>query len=347
MKDAGEKGTKKAYWKSALLVVWAAALLVTVWRMFRGSWPQIAQALREASASWLALGIGMGLLWYVVDAFGYWVLYRARHQPMGFGGCCAISFISIFSDVTTMGAATKPVQLWYSCKKGGDAGVCAGILTLPYVFQKLTCVVFAGVGLVVQHSFLATHFADSLPWLYLGAAISVLVAVGLGVLCAAPRLHKTVLGLLKKLLRRPRFDVLHETLAGQCRLLADASRAVLTDKKLCLILAANSYVKLSLLYSIPAVALCAVKGDLAGASLGQVFAMTAMVKLLMGVIPTAGGVGSLEVVFSLLFSQVFGQVLGGTLMVLFRVDTYYLPFAVSLAAVGKLLSEYRRREKNA
>lgn len=311
--------------------------------MFHGSWGEILAAIRQADPLLLCLIVLMGLGWYSIDAVGYWVLYRREGMPLRYWDCFRIAFMSIFCDVSTMGAATKPLQLWYSYKKGADVGRCASILVIPYIFQKAAITLLALVLFALERDFINLRFGSTVHYIYLGAAGSVLVSAALVIVCAAPGLHAGLLKLIETLFRGPRWAGLRKTAREQLGLVAQASRDILTDKKTCVLLALNSCAKLLLLYSIPAISLYAVQGNLAGASISELFAMTAIMKLIMGVIPTAGGVGSLEMVFSLLFSAVFGEVTGGTLMVLFRVATYYLPFVVSLFLVGGLFRDYQKQ----
>ena len=63
--------------------------------------------------------------------------------------------------------------------------------------------------------------------------------------------------------------------------------------------------KMSCWYVIPVIAIYAAGGSLGNVTVSQALTVTALMQLLMGVIPTSGGVGSLEVVFSLLFSKLF------------------------------------------
>ncbi len=96
------------------------------------------------------------------------------------------------------------------------------------------------------------------------------------------------------------------------------------------------------------IAIYAAGGNMGGVSFGQALTVTALMQLIMGVIPTSGGVGSLEVVFSLVFAAVFGKVLAGSSMVLYRLSTYYIPFLVSIVImliVGRDIKKSREAIK--
>ena len=106
--------------------------------------------------------------------------------------------------------------------------------------------------------------------------------------------------------------------------------------------------KMSCWYVIPTLAIYALGGDLGGVSFAQGLTVTSLMPLLMGVLPTSGGVGSLEVVFSVLFAAVFGKVVAGSSMVLYRLSTYYIPFLFSLvmmAFIGKDLRKMKKAEE--
>lgn len=323
-------------------------LLWSVYRIFRGQWGAIFSAVRGADPPLLALICGMGLSWFFIEAAEYFLLYRRLGMPLSYSDCVRLSFMVIFGDVTTMGTATKPMQSWYAHRRGADVGKSLSILMITYIFQKLMIVVFALIPLVMTGDFVRSRLGSSAVYIDLGAAGGILISVVLFLLCAWPRLQKLVLAAVMHFFRGGRWASLRCRAAEQIDRLSDASRACLRDPAALATLILCNSAKLAVSCCIPVVSVAAIGGDTALATEGELFSMAAVTRLIMGVVPTSGGVGSLEVVFSLLFGSLFGSVTGGTLMILYRAATYYLPFLVSLALLSGTLSRYRaERRKSA
>lgn len=100
-------------------------------------------------------------------------------------------------------------------------------------------------------------------------------------------------------------------------------------------------------YVIPTLAIYALGGDLGGVSFAQGLTVTSLMQLLMGVLPTSGGVGSLEVVFRCFCGCIrksSSRIKYGTL------QTFYLLYSflfslVMMAFIGKGLRKMKKAEE--
>ena len=198
--------------------------------------------------------------------------------------------------------------------------------------------------------FVFNNFSDTFGYIYAGVGLSILVIIFMILLCASTWFHKLVCKILDWTIGRTRFKEFNENVKAQIGLLRESTVKVIHKPKAWLALLGINAVKMTCWYIIPAIAIYAAGGNLGGVTISEALTVTSLMQLLIGVVPTSGGVGSLEVVFSLLFVAVFGKITAGSSMVLYRLSTYYLPFIVSLVMmifVGRDLKKIKKNEQEA
>ncbi len=323
------------------LIVQIAVVLIMIailYFMFKDSYKDILAQLSHTNI-YIFLGlVFLGNMYYVVDAFIYIILFKKEGYRISFVRCASVAYMSIFFNVTTFGAGIKPAQVLYLHRKGIDAGKGFGIVTMPYIFHKTIIVVYAVVMLVINNSFFMKHFSNTFVYIYIGVALSIGIIIFLILMCTAGWFHRLVFKLVDVTLGRTRFADFAEKLKFQIDKLREATRKIIHDPAAWLLLGAINVLKMSCWYVIPTIAIYAAGGSLGGVTISEALTITALMQLIMGVIPTSGGVGSLEVVFSLVFAAVFGKVMAGSCMILYRLSTYCIPFLVSMvimAIVGR------------
>lgn len=332
-------------WKPVLGFLWCALLIGVVYHLFDGNWLVIGKAMTQANPYLLVCMVVAGLGWYLVDAITFRHLYRMQHAEITFFQSFRMSIISSFGDVLTMGSGTKPFQLWYSYQIGISPGMTMGVTLIPYALQKVMAVVLTIPLFLLQYSFVREHFSSTIAYLYLGMLGSIGIALLLVLLCTLPMIQKLIMRILRKILQNPKYEDSLEKIDGQLSSMLEAGQFLFRHKKTALLVILGVTVKLLIFYHLPIMALYAAYGSFLGLTYLQLLCMTAITKLVMGVIPTSGGVGSLEVVFALIFAGLLGEAAAGTTMVLFRIANYYLPFVTSCIVLAGLIFERRKQNK--
>ncbi len=323
------------------IVIEIAVILFTVfilYNLFKDSYKDISRQLARTNI-WMFVGIViLGNMYYVIDAVMYHYLLRKENTPISFLRCLAVSYMSIFFNVTTFGAGIKPGQVAYLHNKGIDVGRGFAVTTMPYVFHKAIIVVYAVIMLVFNNAFVLRNFSSTFGYIYLGVALNILIITSIILVCAAEKFHKFFIKLLDVILRKERFNPFKDKIKKQVGALRQGTRNIIKSPSEWIKFGVSNIIKMSCWYVIPLIAIYASGGELGNVTIAQAITVTALMQLIMGVIPTSGGVGSLEVVFSLLFAAVFGKIMAGSCVVLYRVSTYYIPFVISVVImliVGK------------
>ncbi|MCM1307556.1 MAG: flippase-like domain-containing protein [Butyrivibrio sp.] len=326
-----------------------AAMLLILYFLFKDSYKDIAKQLAQTNLFILAGMVVLGNMYYLIDAILYSYLLRREGHPMSFRACTAVAYMCVFFNVTTFGAGIKPAQVIYLHSKGIDSGRGFAITAMPYVFHKTVIVVYALVMLAFNNAFVIRNFSQTFIYIYLGAGLSVAIIVCMILMCEAKGFHNFVLKIIDFIFKSERFDGMKQGLRRWAESLREGTKDIIKSPKAWVNFSLMNILKMTCWYVIPMIAIYASGGTMNGVTFGQALTATALMQLVMGVIPTSGGVGSLEVVFSLIFAAVFGKVLAGSSVVLYRLSTYYIPFLVSIVVmliVGRDIKKSKAEMKN-
>ena len=305
-------------------------LLLALYVLFHRSWRAILTQLTLLGPGWFALALAVSACYYVLDACGFRLLLRRRLLPdFTLREALALIAMGLFMNVSTLGAGIKPAQALYLKERGADVGEGLGLLVLPYLFHKLTIVLWGLTALGLARDFILSRFAQWVPAIYLGCGLSIAICCFLAAIFTSARFHALVFRLLTKLSARPRYQELVSQAERETAGLRRQVRSVIGDGGLCLRMLSLNVGKFACWHTVPYLALYALGQTSLPLSFGQGLAVAALMQLLIGVIPVTGGMVSAEVVFVLLYGVILGPVAAGSAMLVFRLATYYLPVLIS------------------
>ena len=236
------------------------------------------------------------------------------------------AFFCSFYRVATLGGGAGIAAVVYLGENGVEHSVGFGLYMLQYAFHKISIALFSVLFFCLNWNFMYEHF-HSYMWLLLaGYAVTMVITLGLILLCCSTAFHKVLFGFLDwldgKLNRR--FDVQIATLRGECQMLERAARQVIRKKRLVAEIVLLGMVRNVFWYGIPYLTF----GAGAGATLPQVLAVTSLSVMLAAVLPAPGGIGSTEFVFTALFAGIVGTGLAGSSALLYRFGTFIVPFLI-------------------
>lgn len=318
--------------RKTLLSLGVLALLTgIVVFIFREHWAEISEALSRLTLGQGLLALAVGLSYPLLEGVSSWLIVRSRlsHFPLRQG--IDNAWMGTFGNVVGLGAGSVPFQTWYLHRRGLDVGPGVGLMTLQYVFHKAAVLVYATVLLLWNRQWFTAHATGVLS--YLPAAYTVVAGVilGLVLLCTAPlvqSLARRALGLLPK---TEKWQARRESWQTQLDTLREESRHLLTEKSRCLKIFAVHLCKLFLMYTIPYFCL-RFMGLSSALRFGQVQLLTALMLFLSNALPNVAGMGSIETAFLLVFGAFLTRGETMSVLMLFRIATYYVVVAVS--AVG-------------
>ena len=294
----------------SLLVLLALTCIIVF--IFKDHWAEITTALAQLSFWQVLAVLAVGISYPLLEGCVAWVIVRSRLPQFKLWQGLDVGWCGTFGNVVTLGAGAVPVQLYYLHKAGLPLGPGAGLMTLEYVFHKSTVLLYATVMLLLQHHWLSANTTGVMRYLPMAYAVVAVIIVALVLLCVSPLVQNLARWL------------------EQLEVLGTESRRLLADKPRCLKIFALQALKLFGLFCLPY--LCIRFMGLSPLSFLQVQLLTSLMLFLSNALPNVAGMGSIETAFLLVFGSFLerGEVM--SVMMLYRIASYYVVFAAS--AVG-------------
>lgn len=317
---------QKSLWTGLIMLI---LLPLLVFWVFRGHCQEIWDNIREVRTGELALLLGLGVAYQLLEAAAGLTLIRSQLPEFSFRQAVEVTFLGVFANVTTFSAGIIPAQSYYLYRCGLAAGSGASIMTLEYTFHKSAILIYATVMLLLQGRWLAGRDSGLTRWLLPGYGVCALIIAGLLLLCAWERVQKLACLGVGRLPDAGRWaEGKRRWKTGLAALYAQSRRLLRDRKRLRQVLAWNS-LKLFCLYLTLFLSLQAVGGpDL---SLWRVQLLGGMMHIIVSALPNLAGMGPAELSFWLIFSRCmeYGQL--SSALILYRTATFFFPFALSAA----------------
>lgn len=304
--------------RKTLLSLGVLALLTgIVVFIFREHWAEISEALSRLTLGQGLLALAVGLSYPLLEGVSSWLIVRSRlsHFPLRQG-----------IDNAWMGTF------------GNVVGLGAGLMTLQYVFHKTSVLLYATVLLLAGRPWIAANSDGVLRYLPGAYAVVAGVIVGLIALCALPVVQRLARWLLHFLPDTGRWAERRESWLKQLDTLSTESRHLLADKPRCAAILGVHLVKLFLLFCLPWMGLRFMGLD-TGLAFWQVQLLTSLTLFVSNALPNVAGMGSVETAFLLVYSSFLPDASSMSLLMFYRLASYYAVFAAS--AVGFALAQRR------
>ena len=319
--------------RKTLLSLGVLALLTgIVVFIFREHWAEISEALSRLTLGQGLLALAVGLSYPLLEGVSSWLIVRSRlpHFPLRQG--IDNAWMGTFGNVVGLGAGSVPFQTWYLHRRGLDVGPGVGLMTLQYVFHKTAVLLYATVLLLAGRPWMAAHSDGVLRYLrglccrggrHRGAHRPLRPAGGAasGPLAAAFSARHGPLGRAPGKLAGAAGHPEHReppSAGGQAPLCRHSGRAS----------------RQAVPALLPAWMGLRFMGLDTGLAFWQVQLLTSLTLFVSNALPNVAGMGSVETAFLLVYSSFLPDASSMSLLMFYRLASYYAVFAASAVGFG-------------
>ncbi|MGI6069729.1 MAG: lysylphosphatidylglycerol synthase transmembrane domain-containing protein [Blautia sp.] len=309
--------------------------------LLRDSWPEIQRQLKNAAKEYLLVMLLLGNAYFVLDGMVYYHFAVKGGAPITLLQAVAMAYMTVFFSITTFGAGTKPCQTWYLYKNGMELGKGIGILTVEYISHKMTVTLYACVAVVLQWRYLHQMFPSIQNYILMGFCVSIGIIFLLVWACLSDQPGRWVLKLCGRFWKKEGWRRRLSGLERQFVQLRSVGRIFFHWRSRWGKAVLLNACKLTCWYAMPWCAYVSVMHELPSVPFLHCILIGAIMQMLIGVIPSSGGIGSTEVVYLMLFGVLFGASGAGATAILYRFFSYYVPFVISIGIVARITQSER------
>ena len=327
---------------SVITILCLTAILVLI---FRDNIADISAAFRGLSWTDILCLLAMGISYQLLDGLACLILVRTVHPAFSYRQSLEVIYLGVFGKTSTFGAGTIPMQAYHLHRSGIGIGQGVGMMTFSYVLHKGAILIYASVLLLWEGAWFRSAVPALHSYLIAGYVICLVIIGLLLLLCTWDRAHRFALCLLAKLPDTNVWTTRKQDIQQQLNCLYLETTAVLRNRKVVRLVVLTHLIKLAILCAIPCASLRMLGESSISLAHGEL--LTALLLLIVSVVPNVAGIGPTEAVFMLIFNPLLGSSVTMSSLLLFRIATYYLPFVTSVVVFLmvriRLLSHEKRK----
>lgn len=324
-------GKKK---KAILNIVIFLILLVLIYFVFYKDYRAILECISSVSIVELFFLLGMGVGYQLLDSAACFTLIHARFPDLKYQQAVELTFLGIFGNVFTFSTGIIPMQSYYLYREGMNVGGGIATITLKYIFHKVIIFCYAIAMFFIQRQWLKKTIPQLIKYIYLGFMICAVIIVALILLCTWKKVQQLLLQLIDRLPDTGKWEQRKAIWRKNLEALYSESREILKNHACCRNVIVWNILKLAWLYSIPFVSMMIL--HISELTFGKTQVLTAIMFLIIGVLPHMAGIGPTEFAFLILFTGYMGRVSASSALILYRIATYFFPLLLSIGVFLKV-----------
>ncbi len=315
--------------KNFYIIIAISLLIMTI--LLKRDFKGIVEVLEGANIFFLMIAGIMMMIYIILEAVPFYLIFRARVEKISFYLIAKITFATqFFNAITPFSTGGQPFQIYIINKrKGISYGRITSISVQNFIVYQSALVIHGFLALLVYlfHSETTLLFGEKTKMLIIiGLGLNFLVIAGLSIVANSRRLsHFISINFVNflakiKIIKKP-LEAREHTLNFLQEFHHDIE-VLSKDKKLFLITVGINLVKLSLFYSLTYI-LCLAIG-IENISLLSIIIASSFTMLLTSVFPIPGASGGAEIGFLMFFASIVSGSYETVLMLIWRFFTFYL-----------------------
>lgn len=328
-----------------IFLIFALAACV-LWFTMKDDGEQVMAIISRVNVWGVLLIIGLMVLERLMLGWGLMYECRQTHPHYTLWQGFQNAYVAgLFCNITPGASGGQVAQGYIFKKQGIPVSHSVGILWLDFIVYQSTMTLFVLALILLKFHYFYSNYSEFFLIVLLGFAVSSGIIVFLWLLATSPRFYTwlTTTGInigAKLHLIKDR----EKTLANLDRQLTAFAKEIVvlrTHKKMIALLALENLGRLIIYYSIPYFCAMALNIPVNPGMLLNIIALSSFVAMINAFLPMPGSAGGTEATFILMFSTIFGKVDATSIMLLWRLVTFY-----QTLLIGGIIFLYARTRKD-
>ena len=328
-----------------IFLIFALAACV-LWFTMKDDGEQVMAIISRVNVWGVLLIIGLMVLERLMLGWGLMYECRQTHPHYTLWQGFQNAYVAgLFCNITPGASGGQVAQGYIFKKQGIPVSHSVGILWLDFIVYQSTMTLFVLALILLKFHYFYSNYSEFFLIVLLGFAVSSGIIVFLWLLATSPRFYTwlTTTGInigAKLHLIKDR----EKTLANHDKQLTAFAKEIVvlrTHKKMIALLALENLGRLIIYYSIPYFCAMALNIPMNPGMLLNIIALSSFVAMINAFLPMPGSAGGTEATFILMFSTIFGKVDATSIMLLWRLVTFY-----QTLLIGGIIFLYARTRKD-
>ncbi len=303
------------------------------WLTLKDNFDVVSQMMKSADWRILLLIVGMMVAERWLHGWGIMKTIRISKPDYKWSQGFINAYVAgFFNAVTPSASGGQFAQVFIFRRQGVRVHEAVSTLWLDFVIYQSTMIALVLFLILLRFHYFYSNYSQFFALVIFGFLISSAVIVGLWALVRFPRFYKwlTTKGIeigCKLHLIKDREKTL-EMINAQLNRFDEQVQTLHEHKGMIAAVAAEDLLRLLIYYSVPFFCAKALHIEIGLDRLLDVIALSSFVAMINCFLPMPGSSGGTEATFVLMFSTILGKVNASSIMVLWRLSTFYLTIII-------------------
>ena len=308
-----------------LRFIFFGTLIVVIYFLLKNSLSDIINEITKISLTGILIITLLSISCNLIEGINILLLSRTFNKDFKIKNGIGYSFYFNFYKIVTFGSGSYIASVYYLEKKDLSSSEGLGVFILNYLFYEISIIIINSICIIFNYDFINSNYIDYIFIIKLAYIITMITVILLLFICISKNFHKFLLFILLKLKDKLKYKEAIEFLYDMVFNLGDSSKLLLKNKAIIVSEILLNIIKLLILYIISYIS---IKEIYVSMNILDVITITSLTTLLAGIIPTPGGMASIEFVYVLLFSIIINAVQATSAMLIYRFASFIIPFLI-------------------
>ncbi len=311
---------------NVLLVV--GLTILVLWLSLRNDGAEILSIIRHAN--WLMLGVIAACMVLERWIHGWGLAKECRlsmpHYTDGQGFINAYT-AGLFNNITPSASGGQFAQVYIFRRQGVPTSDAIGVLWLDFIIYQTTMSLFVLLLLILRFPYFYAKYSQFFIIVIFGFMINSAVIFMLWALATHPKFYRWLttsgLNIGCKLHLIKNKEKTKAIIDGQLERFDQEIDILRAHRKTILLIALSDLLRLVIYYSVAYLAAIALHVKVTAGMYIDCVALSSFVAMVNAFLPLPGSSGGTEATFILMFSTLFGRIQATSIMLVWRILTYY------------------------
>lgn len=318
------KGKRKTIIGYCILLI---LLLVGILRN-RVLFQDVIKQIKQISLPCILVMLFVAVLYWTMDGCILYLLGRRYNKDLSIFNGIHATFCGAFFRVSTFGNGMGIAKVYYLTQDGIPIGNSMGVCLLQTIFYRIA-VWLLGIIPFICSPTTRSAMRSYRKFMAAGILLNIIILIFLITISIAQKFTGKLFKYANYFIKsKPTWKTWLDKFQLQVTLLQTEAEKVYKDKSFTFQLLLLSLIQQSVVYFIPYFG----SGD-ASISFAHIYMATASAFMLAGVIPMPSGFGSLEFVFSIMFTNITSKASAISAIIIFRFLFTFVPFFIGAVPV--------------
>jgi len=315
---------KKIPWKTILLIL---LVIIALYYNIKDYYLEILQVLDDLSILSILILIIYTTFYYIIQAINIWMLTTINNKSYTLKQAIQNNFITLFINNVFFITTGKIAQLYLFNKQGVDPKEAPSIVFIEFINYQITLLIYYSVVFLLSIRFYFNNFSYETYLAILGLIVTLVITLANIFIVALPKSQTIIKNCLTRIAKilpiKLNIEKIDTSLAEMIRYFNNGKDYLFKHKKRWLLIILNNVLRISLLLVLPYIISKFLNLAITLNDLTTFISLYVFVNLALSSFPIPGKHGVSESFFVIAFSCIMWEYEAATLMIIWRLLTYY------------------------